>query len=175
VEDETAYNIENQYKKVDAINSLSGSNSMSQAMIRANESIPSVQRNHSIDVSTFRVLRGSSPAETLELVRHVITDIFKESYRIPQQENGKYKTSLNDESRVRTLLEAIDGVPGAYGTRNGKPTMRRFLPCYREIADENSLHCVIPLIDPAYTSEMIEGLDVLLEEFMVSVPKEGAF
>jgi len=176
VEDETARNIEHHYHKVDAVNSLSGSNSMSQAMIRASESIPRVQRNHNVDINKFRVLHGSSPAETLELVKHVITDIFKQSYRIPQQDSsGKYKTSLNDDSIPRNLLEAINGVPGAYGTRNGKPTMRRFLPCYRDMRDENSLHCVIPLIDPAYTSEMIEELDVLLEEFMVSVPKEGAF
>ena len=176
VEDETARNISHHYYKVDAVNELSGSNSMTQAMMRANESVQMVKRNHNVDLDTFRVLRGVSPLETLEFIKYVITNIFHESYRTPQKDaSGKYKTSLNDQSHVADLLQAINAVPSTYGTNNGKKTYRRFLPCYQDMADDNSLCCVIPLIDPSYTPEMIGELDTYLDGFFITVPKEGGF
>jgi hypothetical protein len=176
VEDETARNIEHHYHKVDAVNALTGYNSISRAMMRANESVQLVQRNHNVNMDTFRVLRGSSPAETLQLIKNIITNIFHETYRVPHQDaSRKYKTSLNNTSATVNILDAINKVPSAYGTNNGKVTYRRFLACYLHEADENSLHCVIPLIDPKYTPEMIIELDASYREYMVHIPKEGQF
>ena len=175
LEDSTSRNIERHYKKVDAVNSLKGTNSMLQAITRAEASIPEVRHNHNVDESLFRVLRGSTAAETLRLMKRIITEIFKESFRKPQRDNasGKYKTSLNNESHVVELLEGVKKVPGAYGTNHGSKTFRRYLPCYRDMSDENSLCCVIPLIDPAYTTEMKGRLDLLFSSNFVSVPKDG--
>ena len=174
LEEGTSRNIERHYIKVDAVNELSGANSMFQAITRAEASIPHVRHNHSVDESTFRVVRCSTANETLKQAKRIITEIFKETFRTPHRdESGKFKTSLNNESHVVELLEAVRKVPGSYGTHNKIKTYRRFLPCYRDMADEHSLCCVIPLIDPAYTAEMIHKLDTDFHSVLVRVPKEG--
>jgi hypothetical protein len=174
VEESTSRNIERHYKKVDAVNILTGSNSMFQALTRAEAGIPVIRHNHSVDESTFRVLRGTTATETLDLMKRIITDVFHKSYRTPQRdEYGKYKTSVNNESHVVDLLEAVKKVPGAYGVHHGDRVYRRFLPCYRDMADNNSLCCVIPLIDPAYTVAMKEILDAEFRTHFVSVPNDG--
>jgi len=171
LEEGTSRNIDRHYKKVDAVNELSGANSMFQAITRAEAGIPVVRHNHSVDEKTFRVVRCRTADETLKQAKRIITEIFKETFRTPHRdESGKFKTSLNNESHVVELLEAVKKVPGSYGGGGGK---RRFLPCYRDMADEHSLCCVIPLIDPAYTADMITKLDTDFHSFLVRVPKEG--
>jgi hypothetical protein len=117
VEDGTSRNIEHHYNKVDAVNILQGSNSMLQAITHAEATIPVVRKNHNVDEGTFRVLHGSTAAETLDIMKRIIIEIFKESFRTPNRnESGKYKTSLNNKSDVVELLEAVKKVPGSYGT-----------------------------------------------------------
>lgn len=174
VEESTARNIDRHYRKVDAVNVLKGTNSMIQAITRAEASIPFVRHNHDVDVNTFRVLKGVNNDETLSLMKRIIIEIFHESFRTPHRDaSGKYKTSLNNESHVVELLEAVKKVPSSYGTNHGTRTYRRFLPCYRDMGDDNSLCCVIPLIDPAYTTEMKDRLDTEFHTKFVSVPKFG--
>jgi len=174
VDDSTSRNIERHYKKVDVVNVLKGANSMIQALARAEASVPVVQHNHDVDVNLFRVLRGVNNTETLNIMKRIITEIFHESFRTPQRDaSGKYKTSLNNESHVVELLEAVKKVPGSYGTNRGSKTYRRFLPCYRDMGDDNSLCCVIPLIDPVYTDDMKQKLDTEFQSKFVSVPRYG--
>ena len=171
VEENTAQNIERHYKKVDAVNFLDGSNSMIQAITRAEASIPQDRRNHNVDEKTFRVIRGSSAAETLALTKRLVGKTFRTPTR---DESGKYKTSLNNVSDVVELLEAVKKVPGSYGTNKGVKTYRRFLPCYRNLADIESLYCVIPLIDTEhYTQDVINKLDSEFGSNFISIPKEG--
>ena len=179
VEQSTARNIERHYMKVDAVNKQDGANSMLQAITRAEASMPPEAPrprppNHDVDESTFRVIRGSNAAETLALTKRVICEIFGETFRTPRRDDsGKYKTSLNNESHVVELLEAVKKVPGSYGTNNGIKTYRRFLPCYKDMADLDSLCCVIPLIDTHYTDDVKNRLDLEFGAKCIRVPKEG--
>jgi len=183
IEANTARIIEHHCNKVDAVNELSGSNSIKQAVERVEASIPKIRLpNHSVDVKTFRVVQGENAVDTLDITKRIITEIFEKSFRNPQKDkSGKYKTSLNSVSGVVKLLEAVNAVPGAYGTDpkdKDKPKdkrnkiYRRYFPCY---ADDDSLCCVIPLIDESYTSIMIETLDREFGSNCVSVPQEGDY
>jgi hypothetical protein len=174
IDKETSREIERQYKRNDGIEKLGGSNSILQAITRVEATIPNIQQNHTVDLSTFRVLRGSTPNDTLNLMKQIINDIFKGRYRKPDQDaSGKYKTSLNTESDVVDVLKAIKRIRGAYGTNNGAKTKRRFLPSYLNLVDETSLCCVIPLIDPSYTTEMKARLDELYGSKFITIPQEG--
>ena len=176
VEESTARNIERHYMKVDAVNKQDGANSMLQAITRAEASMPAEAPrprppNHDVDETTFRVIRGSNAAETLAITKRLVGETFRTPRR---DESGKYKTSLNNESHVVELLEAVKKVPGSYGTNNGVKTYRRFLPCYRDLSDLDSLCCVIPLIDTGlYTVERINQIDSEFGAIFMKVPKEG--
>lgn len=168
----TASCIEHHYKKVDKTNELKGTNSLLQAVTHANALIKMKKYRHDVDEKLFRVIKGNSPEHTLELVKQLVSTILNESYRKPSQdESGKYKTSLNTSADVVSLLDAVKKVPGAYGTVKGVKKYRRFLSCYGDMSDENTLHCVIPLIDPAYTEDMKSRIDTVYKEYIVKVPQ----
>lgn len=174
IDADTAQIIKRHYQIVDAVNDLSGNNTIQAAMAHAISLVPNIVRNHDVDLSRFRVVHAETPAATLLKTKVIVETIFSESYRNPQHdETGKYKTSLNRKSEVVDLLTAIKKVPGSYGTNNGTPTYRRFLPCYHDMDDANSLCCVIPLIDPAYTPAQIERLDTEYADFLRIIPQEG--
>ena len=174
VDDETSRAIERHYNKVDKVNELRGSNTIQQALQQAEVALPLIRRNHSVSLELFRVIRCRTPEETLALTKQVVEEVFHQTFRTPRRdaETGKYKTSLNTDSDVVNLLDAIQKVPGAYGTQPGRPGVRiyrRFFPCYRD----DTLYCVIPRIDPAYTDDMKRRLDEVCGDHLVMIPQEG--
>jgi hypothetical protein len=155
---------------------------MLQAVTHANALLPIVRQNHEVDPSTFRVIKGTSPQHTLELTKEIVKDVFlKENYRSPSLGNGTngdprfYVTSLNTGQCVVSVIDAVKKVPGAYGTNGGQRTYRRFMPSYKDLTNEETLHVVIPLIDPSYTSEMKAKLDREFAAYFVTIPQEGEF
>lgn len=177
VEEETSGIIERHYKKVDESNNLSGSNTMLQAMIRADAVVPKVQKNHTVEPETFLVIRGTTPDNTLLKMKDIVQTIFNNNYRNPNRDTDRpefYKRSLNTESCIVKLIDAVKKVPGAYGTNNGINTYHRFFPAYSNMADSSSLYCVIPLIDPAYTEEMKNEIKRRYANNIHEVPKEGS-
>lgn len=184
IDETTSEHIMRHYMKVDAVNMLPGSNSMIQAITQATAIIPAIQQhNHNVDEKTFRVVRGANSSETLEITKKIITEVMKNTFRKPNKDDksSKYKTSLNNNRSVVSLLDAVKSVPGAYGTNNGITTYRRFIPCYKDLDDSNSLCCVIPLIDPKYKiieerfeyKTTIQRLDELFEDKFINVPRRG--
>jgi hypothetical protein len=169
--EETADMIDRHYKKVDVVNELVGSNTIKQAMTQAEEAVPIVRNNHNVDLNLFRVVRCATDAETLATTKRIVEEVLHETYRRPHIDavTGKYKTSLNNKSDVVDLLDAIKKVPGAYGTNCGVRTYRRFLACYHR----DILHCVIPLIDPAYTATLKSNIDETFGAHFVAIPREG--
>lgn len=183
IDETTSEHIMRHYLKVDAVHILPGSNSMIQAITHASAAIPAIQQqNHNVDENTFRVVRGANISETIKLTEKIIKDVFKDTFRMPRrdQASGKYKTSLNDRSDVVSLLDAVKGVPGTYGTNSGVTTYRRFLACYKDLGDPNSLCCVIPLLDPKYklinevaNKTTIQILEEQFEDKFIQVPRRG--
>ena len=183
IDETTSEHIMRHYLKVDAVNVLPGSSSMIQAITHASAIIPAIQQqNHNLDENTFRVVRGATEKETIELTKKIITEVFKDTFRKPRQDkaSGKYQTSLNNQSDVVSLLDAVKGVPGTYGTNSGVTTYRRFLACYKDLDDPNSLCCVIPLLDPKYklinaleNKTTITILDDQFKEKFIPVPRRG--
>jgi hypothetical protein len=172
VDEETAHKIERHYKKVDVVNELVGSNTMQQAFEQAEEAVPLIRKNHSVDPSTFRVVRCATAEETLAIMKRIVEEIFAETYRRPHTDDatGRYKTSLHNASQVVGLLDAVKKVPSAVsGKKNGVFNYRRFLPSYYD----DKLCCVVPLIDPAYTQDMKQRLDTVFGEHFMEVPQIG--
>lgn len=132
---------------------------------------PISRKNHSVDETKFRVIRGESAPQTIDIIKEIVINVFGESFRKPTLDNAtkKYKTSLNTKSEVVSLLDAVKKVPGAYGTNNGVKTYRRFFPSYLN----DTLYIVIPLIDESYTIEKINRLDNTYKSYMVPIPQEG--
>lgn len=178
IDKETSSHILRHYKKVDTVNELRGSNSILQAVSHANALLPEINHNHSVNLSIFRVIRGSTPKETLQIVKNIVEKIFNQTFRAPQKSREFptfLATSLNNKSEKVDLLEAIKKVPGAWGSNNGIKTYRRFMASYKDLNDDLSLHCVIPLIDPAYTEEMKNILEEDYQQYFVTIPQEGNF
>jgi hypothetical protein len=180
VDDETAEHILRHYKKVDTVNELAGTNSIYQAVSHATALLPPmIQRNHTVDLNTFRVIQGSSPDHTLQLIKCILQDVLlcgARSYRKPSQDDqGRYKTSLNNESEAVSVIDAVKKVPGAYGTNHGERTYRRFLASYKNLQDNNTLCVVIPLIDPSYTVQMKQNLDTRYANYFLEIPQQGEF
>ncbi len=176
VDTDTSQAIERHYKKVDKVNELCGSNTIRQAIQQADASLSHVRRNHSVDLNTFRVIRGITSDNTMEITKQIIERVFNETFRKPRCDrvSGKYITSLNKRSEVANLLDAIQKVPGAYGTLPGRPgekIYRRFFPCY----NGNTLYCIIPCIDPKYTDDMKRQLDESYSNYLITIPQEGDF
>jgi hypothetical protein len=164
------------YNKVDNINRLKGSNSMVQAITRALNETEQIIRNHSVDLKTFRVIKGSNPLDTLRIMKEIIRTVFGPPYVYVEPKraaSGFYVTSLNTDQDVAELLKAIKKVPTSYGTRNDVKIYRRFLPCYSNLNDINSLYIVIPLIDPNYTQIQKDNLDEKYGAFMKTIPQTG--
>jgi hypothetical protein len=184
IEKENAKQIKRHYEKVDVVNELPGSNSLLQAITHAEAVIPNIRHNHSVDLNTFRVIKADSPENTLKITKEIVTRIFRQFYRTPQRGTEQtasenfYVTSLNATQEVAKLIDTIKKVPGAYGTNGGQKKFRRFLPCYKDITDEETLHCVIPLIDPMYdenNSAMKRKLDEEYSQYFVTIPQDGEF
>jgi hypothetical protein len=175
IDKETARAIEHHYKKVDAVNELPGTNTILQAVTHAEAIVPRIRQNHDVDMALFRVIRGANKAETIELTKKIVTEVFHETFRLPEYDRARnqYKTSLNRTSDVVSLIDAIKKVPGAYGTRNQEKKYRRFLPCYLNVVDANTLCCVIPLIDPSYTTAQKEALETRYASKFLLCPQEG--
>ena len=181
LEEETSKMIERHYKKVDTANKQPGANTILQSVTRANEIIlenepPEIIRNHNVDPNTYTVVRGNAPGHTLNIVKDIVNNIFKQNYRTPtikEEDAGFYPTSLNDTRSVAKLIDAVKKVPGAYGTNHGEKTYRRFYPCYSNFADNSSLYCVIPLIDPSYSEEMKVLVREKYSHFIYDVPQVG--
>lgn len=173
IDDDTARMVEHQYKKVEKLNEISGTNTIQQAVQQAEALVPLVRRNHSVDPSLYRVIYSPMPRETMDITKRIVEGIFGQTFRTPMRDEstGKFKTSLNSESEVAALFDAVKKVPGSYGTNKGTLTYRRFLPSYKD----NILYVVIPLIDPAYTEEQKARLDTEFSEYIVEVPQEGQF
>ncbi len=174
LEQENADDIITHYRKVDKVNRLQGANSMLQAVERAKGEIPVIRRNHNVDPNTYRVVKGTTPAETLEIMKNIITKVFGGRFRTPKEQGGYYITSLNTKTEKVSLLNAVSKVPTAYGTNEGTKTYRNFYPCYSKMEDPASLYCVIPLIDPSYTERQKTMLDADYNQYFHLVPKEGS-
>jgi hypothetical protein len=175
IDKETARAIEHHYKKVDAVNELPGTNTILQAVSHAEAIVPRIRQNHDVDMSLFRVIRGANPRDTLELTKRIVTEVFHETFRLPDYDRARdqYKTSLNRTSDIVSVIDAIKKVPGAYGTRNHEKKYRRFLPCYLNVVDVNTLCCVIPLIDPSYTADQKAALQARYTSKFLLCPQEG--
>ena len=79
-------------------------------------------------------------------------DLFKYNY-VPTNDNekGLKETSLNKKKCVATLQKAIDKVPTAYGTHEGKTGYRVYYPCYEDITKKETLRFVFiirPVTNP---------------------------
>jgi hypothetical protein len=184
IDETTSEHIMHHYQKVDAVHILPGSNSMIQAITHASAIIPAIQQqNHNVDENTFRVVCGATESETMETVKKIITEVFKETFRRPRRDDvsRKYKTAMNDISAVTGLLDAVKSVPTRHGGSVDARTYRRFIPCYKDLDDPNApLYCVIPLIDPKYklvnaveNKTTIQIMDEKFEEKFIQVPRRG--
>ena len=94
---------------VDASNTVSGC-SVLQAVRQAENSTPTVKVNHRVPIDKFLVYTNE------DTVRKVC-EILGYEYRSTKPVNGFRETSLNTEKTKVTLLQAINHVPGAYGTQ----------------------------------------------------------
>ncbi len=167
IDKETSSIVDNHYKVVDRVNLLSGSNTIKQAISRAQIDVPFVRRNHDVELDRFRVIKANTETETLEITRRIVTEVFEETFRTPTRDGstGKFKTSLNRKSEVVDLLDAIKAIGGAYGGGGGQ---RRFFPCYRG----DAFYVVIP-IHPEYSIEMKDTLNTRFGHLFVEIPQEG--
>jgi hypothetical protein len=187
VDAETATAIEHHYKKVDKVNSLPGTYSVLDAVLKAKTLLPMKKRVHEVDPETYRVIKGNSPTHTLELTKKILTNILGCTFSKPrrtdisdkhEREHGGtfYQTSLNSGSEIASLIKAVKKVPTAWGTNKGGKTYRRFYPCYEKDTDHTTLHCVIPLIDEEYTSVMKSAIKARIDsefgDYLVDVPQE---
>jgi hypothetical protein len=126
-----------------------------------------------VDPATYRIIHSDTEEATLTIAKQLVKDL-GHRFSTPQrdEETGHYKTSLNDKSRVRTLDEAISGVPGSYGGKSpvdGSSRAYRYcLPGYKD----DQLYIVIPLIDPSITTEQKTLIDSKYADYMVSLLDE---
>jgi hypothetical protein len=96
---------------VDVANTYSGCSAL-QAVKHAEDNTPVVKVNHRVDTFSFLVYNN------IEIVKDACELLFgARSFQIPNKINGFYETSLNTLSSKASLLEAIQHVPGAYGTQ----------------------------------------------------------
>jgi hypothetical protein len=171
---ETLDAVKRQASKVDLANTLPGTNTMLQAVEIANALLPKEPvKRHTVDPATFRILKASTDAQTLTIATEIVKDVLGHRFRSPKKINGKFAASLNDSADVRTLLDAVKGVPGAYGysklpngTRQTK--FRYAIPAYHN----DQLHMVIPLIDPSITIEQKATIDSTYSAHLVELPQE---
>jgi hypothetical protein len=181
--DESMMNdIINHYKKIETANSINyNSNSTINAGVAINRAVQMLpQRLHNTDESKYRVIKGEDINHTLKLTKEIIETIFGYKYREPTKDssNDKYKTSLNAKGNIYTLIDVIKSIDGAYGYNKNKlgeniKNYRRFMPCYENIMDCDSLCCVIPLIDPSYTIDMKNKIDTEYHKYIKLVPQEN--
>lgn len=177
IDDESWNTILTHYEKVDHINNLNGSNTMRQAMDRIEPFITSRRRNHDIDEDTYRVIKGRTSEDTLEITGMIVREVLHQTFRRPTLDvsSNQYQTSLNNQRSVVSLLDAVKKTPNAHGRNNGVTTYRRYLPCYYDMNDVSSLCCVIPFIDPTYTQEMKNTIDREYADYIIRVPQQGDF
>lgn len=178
--EETSHKVIDHNRVVDAANIQCGENTILQAKTRAEATIPKRPRKvHDVDPSLFRVIKADTPEETLEIAKDIITNIFGKRFRMPEKDKKEehivfYKTSLNTKSEVVDHISAVKKVPGATGGGKGENEInyKRILPCYSDTTDNTTLHCVIPLIDPSYTTAQKKELDSKYQEYIYEIPQE---
>jgi hypothetical protein len=86
--------------------------------------------------------------DNIEITEKAVTEL-EYTFRKPKKdENGFYITALNKKSCRVTLEETLNrGLQGAYGTNNGKKTLRRFIPCYVDTQDKTTERFVVIVND----------------------------
>lgn len=91
----------------------------------------------SVDIQTYRIYSDENTIKS-------VCNILGYEYR-PTIENkqGYKETSLNKAACVVSLREAVEKVPGCYGTNKGVVTWRTYLPCYVDTKDKSTLRFVL--------------------------------
>jgi hypothetical protein len=168
---DTLAGVNAQLQKVDAANTLHGTYTALQAVKHA-EAISSPKgpvRHHDLQRSEYRIISAASEGELLRITREIAKDILhSKRYTEPKRNaDNKCITSLNEKSIVAPLLDALNGVRGAYGYRTKAgfrvKAFRYALPCYHN----DNLHFVIPLIDSAITDEQRAEIDKRYSAYLV--------
>lgn len=166
--------VKRQASKVDLANTLPGTNTMLQAVETANALLPKEPvKRHAVDPATFRILKASTDAQTFAIATEIVKDVLGHRFRSPAKIGDKFVASLNDKAAVRTLLDAVKGVPGAYGYNKlpdgtSQKKFRYAIPAYCN----DQLHMVIPLIDPGITDEQKATIDSVYRVHLVEYPQE---
>ena len=90
-----------------------------------------------VDINTYRIYSDEG------VVRNVC-NLLGYQY-VPTQDNsaGFKETSLNNKKNVVSLREAVNKVPTAYGTNDGKRTYRTCYPCYVDTKNKATLRFVV--------------------------------
>jgi len=91
----------------------------------------------SVDIQTYRIYSDENTIKS-------VCNILGYEYRPTVDNDQGYKeTSLNKTACVVSLREAIEKVPGCYGTNKGVITWRTYLPCYVDTKDKSTLRFVL--------------------------------
>ena len=91
----------------------------------------------SVDIQTYRIYSDENTIKS-------VCNILGYEYRPTVDNDEGYKeTSLNKAACVVSLREAIEKVPGCYGTNKGVITWRTYLPCYVDTKDKSTLRFVL--------------------------------
>ena len=167
----TLMGVKTQLEKVDTANTLPGTHTALQAVKRAEafSNPKSPVRHHDLNPSEYRIITAASEADLLRIMKKIAKEILHaKRYKEPSRgKDNKCTTSLNKEADVATLLDALNGVHGAYGYRmkaGVRTTIYRYaLPCYYK----DKLHFVIPLTDPAITDEQRAQIDTHYSTYLV--------
>jgi len=91
----------------------------------------------SVDIQTYRIYGDEN---TIKSVCNILGYEYRPTL---DNEEGYKETSLNKAACVVSLREAIEKVPGSYGTNKGVITWRTYLPCYVDTKDKSTLRFVL--------------------------------
>jgi hypothetical protein len=124
-----------------------------------------------VDPATYRIVFAGSEEETLKIAKDIAKDL-KIRFTTPHRDEatGRFKTSLNDKSRVRSLEEAISGVPrlSRSYTVSGPGAFRSCIPGYHD----DQLYIVILLVGKEITTETIHEIDTNYADYLVPFVSE---
>jgi hypothetical protein len=166
VHKDTAVIIDHQNRVVDTANTNIGSRTLLQAVENAKSVTKKKNIRHTTNPEDFRVYQDR---ETLNKVCSRL------GYRIgaftrDAEKREFYKTSLNSDQDIYSLLDVIKKVPGAYTTApNGQRNYRTCLPCYEDINNPETLRFVV-VIKPGTNKDLLKELDELYPP--IDVPQE---
>jgi hypothetical protein len=108
--------------------------------------------NKGVDINLYRIYNNE------EIVKAVCKLLNYKYNPTNNNTDGFKETSLNKKLAVASLQDAIEKVPTAYGTNNGKTTYRTYYPCYVDTSDNKTLHFVV-IIRPETDSTKIKDCD----------------